>query len=132
MVAYSFKRRFVQSIRTGAKSQTVRNERKRHARPGELVQLYTGMRTRSCELIGTALCLAVSPIRFEFGERAMVEVHHRATYFREERDFFAQRDGFADWADLEAFWRAEHEALTAFEGVLIQWRAADLTGPPDE
>ena len=48
MVAYSFKRRFREPILAGSKQQTIRADRKRHARRGEALQLYTGMRTTQC------------------------------------------------------------------------------------
>lgn len=130
MVAYSFKARFGPLIATRAKTQTVRSGRKRHARPGETLQLYTGMRTRSCKLIATATCVAVSPIRFDFRpDREMVEVHHRAAVQPAELDFFAQSDGFADWADLKAFWAREHEGVERWEGVLIQWDPDSVVVP---
>lgn len=47
MVAYSFQKRFVEPIRSGRKRQTIRADRKRHARPGEVLQLYSGMRTNA-------------------------------------------------------------------------------------
>jgi hypothetical protein len=65
-VAYSFQRRFVAPILAGTKRQTIRAERKRHARPGEVVSLYHGMRTRQCFLIAQAPCVDVQPIRLQF------------------------------------------------------------------
>lgn len=73
MVAYSYKARFVEPIRLGLepgpwipgmKRQTIRADRKRHARPGEEIQHYRGMRTRQCFLIGRAICEAVRRIGF--------------------------------------------------------------------
>jgi hypothetical protein len=46
VVAYSFRQQFRPPILAGTKRQTIRADRKRHARPGEQLQLYTGMRTR--------------------------------------------------------------------------------------
>jgi len=64
MVAYSFKKVFVRQIETGRKRQTIRADRKRHARPGEPVQIYTGMRTRHCrKIIEDPICESVTPIR---------------------------------------------------------------------
>lgn len=123
MVAYSFKGRFAEPILSGSKRQTIRADRKRHARPGEELQLYTGMRTRSCRLIGRATCLTVSPIEIGFGYPPFVEVHHREAVRDDELDHFARADGFADWADLAAFWAAEHPDTPVFSGVLIQWGA---------
>ena len=35
VVSYSFKRQFIDPIKRGTKRQTIRADRKRHARPGE-------------------------------------------------------------------------------------------------
>lgn len=80
MVAYSFRQRFVAPIQVGLgtiehipgteyapKRQTIRANRKRHARPGEELQLYCGMRTKGCFLIGRARCTSVSGVRLQFG-----------------------------------------------------------------
>jgi Uncharacterized protein conserved in bacteria len=122
MVAYSFKGRFAEPILSGAKRQTIRADRKRHARPGEELQLYTGMRTRSCRLIGRAPCTFVGPIRIDL-EDGRIESLATGTAWTtlEEIDRFAQRDGFADWRDMARFWAAEHPDLPVFSGVLIQW-----------
>lgn len=122
MVAYSFKARFAEPIITGDKRQTIRAYRRRHARPGEELQLYTGMRTRQCRLIGHAICTDVQPV--------LIDVRCGAVYFprstdhiRDEAELnaFAVRDGFEDWEQMQAFWRKEHEGVAAFEGVLISW-----------
>jgi len=63
MVAYSFKAQFREPILAGTKRQTIRADRKRHARLGEALQLYTGMRTRQCKLIGRATCNALGFVR---------------------------------------------------------------------
>lgn len=133
MVAYSFKKQFEPKIRAGIKPQTMRNERKRHARPGEKVQLYYGMRTKHCRLIGTATCAAVLPVRIDF-KRCNILVEGRGLISGIDKlDAFAVKDGFEDWAAMRAFWRAEHSAqrkkgepspapLTAWRGVLIEWK----------
>lgn len=131
MVAYSFKARFAPLIRSGAKTQTVRAERKRHALAGETLQLYTGMRTRSCKLIAKATCVAVSPIRFVFEPQPLIFLHGLQHADEATLDHFAQRDGFTGWADLAAFWAKEHPDLTAFSGVLIQWRSDGLELGPE-
>lgn len=67
MVAYSFHRRFVPLIQSGIKRHTIRPHRKRHARPGEAVQLYTGMRTKACQKILAAdpVCGRVDEVRMD-------------------------------------------------------------------
>lgn len=122
MVAYSFQAQFRAPIIAGTKRQTLRNDRKRHAREGETLQLYTGMRTRQCRLIGTATCLGVSPVRLDFGNGRVefLETGNVATTL-DELHAFAQIDGFPSWGHLKEFWFTEHGRVTAWEGVRISW-----------
>ena len=62
MVAYSFQKQFGRPILDRTKSQTIRGPRKRHAYPGDDLQLYVGMRTKYCRLLARAKCASVSPI----------------------------------------------------------------------
>jgi hypothetical protein len=128
MVAYSFRSRFVEPIQARAKRQTIRAPRRRHARPGEALQLYTGMRTKQCRLIGLARCASVWPIRLsikpalhrhDFGE---VEYGGRVLNMIQDLDAFARTDGFDDWWHMRLFWLTEHGPhLDAWEGVMIRW-----------
>jgi len=123
MVAYGFKERFILPIRTGRKRQTIRAERKRHARPGETLQLYHGMRTRHCVLIGRAPCIDVRPVTLLFDdEREDLEgVIMPGFGFPGGLAGFAEADGFASWAELKAFWRLNHPGIDEFSGVIITW-----------
>lgn len=120
MVAYSFKGRFAEPILAGTKRQTIRNHRKRHARPGEQVQLYTGMRTKHCKLVGRAQCLAVELISIDLAQET-IGVEQMGYFGGPALDDFARLDGFADWADMAGFWRKEHPGQSEFHGVLISW-----------
>lgn len=93
MVAYSFKRRFVNPIRVGLgakplldlhgrpmedagaeirpKRQTIRafgKPRNRHARAGETLQLFHAMRTKSCYGVGVAICESFEGILLKWSE----------------------------------------------------------------
>ena len=133
MVAYSFKKQFGPPILAGTKAQTIRADRKRHARPGELVQLFTGMRTRQCRLLGEALCLSVWPIRMALRDD-IVFANDGWIRTLDDLDAFARRDGFQDWSQMVAFWADEHPGVDVFEGVLIRWQplapadALDIAG----
>jgi hypothetical protein len=124
MVAYSFQPRFIEPIRQGIKTQTIRaHGRRRHARPGELVQLYSGMRTAHCQrILPDVPCLEVMPIEIAFaqGEIARIRVDGLPCL---NLDAFAIRDGFTDAVDMWAFWRDHHpEAMgPGFFGVVIEW-----------
>lgn len=146
MVAYSFKRRFVEPIRWGLglgldlsaatakigtpKRQTIRGKRARHARPDEELQLYCAMRTKSCFLIGRAQCTDTMGISLYFhrpGNRGILRndsVRCAATgYLRRAKqlDAFARSDGFEDWNAMRAFWDEEHDGIREFEGHIIFW-----------
>jgi hypothetical protein len=137
MVAYSFKGQFVDPVRSGRKRQTVRmgrNGRARHARPGEPVQLYVGMRTRNCTKIiaPDPICTAVQVIMMWFSDE------HRITRISiDGTDLlpaamlqFAIDDGFDDTREVSAleamaeFWRVNHNKPEFFAGVVIRWEMA--------
>lgn len=141
MVAYGFKPFFEAQILTGFKRQTVRGDRRRHAHPGEDVQLYVGMRTRHCrKIIADPKCIAVLPIVIESTDLidagiAYIEIDGRPLN-RDEIEAFARLDGFApEWvngltsflngetarANMGAFWRVSHPELRRFQGALISW-----------
>lgn len=139
MVAYTFKRRFVERIRSGLSSvrlswdpepklQTIRAiGKRRHARPGEALQLYHGMRSRDCFKIGDAKCTRVREIRISFcnvAEGRIVVGDNPAIVSQAGLDDFAKRDGFDDWPDMQQFWREEHgdlKRLGPFVGILVEW-----------
>lgn len=139
MVAYSFKRRFVAPIKVGLgaiehipgteyvpKRQTIRADRKRHARPGEELQLYAGMRTKQCFLIGRARCKDVRDILItlkQIGGCVSVGSGNQrfAVYQGEGLGDFARADGFDGWASMVKFWKDEHGDIETFIGVLIEW-----------
>ena len=124
MVAYSFKACFAEDIVSGRKRQTIRAERKRHARPGERLQLFVGMRTRQCrKLIPDPVCLRVEPISIWVPtkhEPAAVIQAGKRQYVTEA---FAQADGFTSVEAFTRFWFDTH-GPGQFSGVLIGWGEA--------
>lgn len=57
MVAYNFSERFAGPVERGEKRQTIRKPRVNgHAKVGDSLQLYTGMRTASCRKLRDAVC----------------------------------------------------------------------------
>lgn len=125
MVAYSFKPRFAQQIVGGRKRQTIRASRRRHAREGERVQLYVGMRTRLCrKLIPDPVVMRVVPVELLIGPKTISSIRVDGVRFNAiEKRLFAQADGFANLHEMHAFWVANH-GEGRFDGVLICWSAA--------
>lgn len=135
MVAYNFKSAFINGIVFGEKRQTIRRDRKRHARPGEPVQLYTGMRTKHCRKLihPDPVCVGCDDITLRLGHQAGEPVQdiliNRIPLSAEEFDTFAVADGFrADGqfgpSQVMAMWwrRIHHTEL--FVGVLLRWEPA--------
>ena len=115
MVAYNFQKRFKGPVKRREKNQTVRPERKRHARVGEPVQLYYGMRTKQCEKLVTPdpVCKWVAPCVIT---RSLVRVAGLPIF---EVDQFARDDGFVDFSDMISWLENQHGL--PFTGVLIVW-----------
>lgn len=133
MVAYSFKRRFVPPIVDGRKRQTIRTAGlKRHARPGEQLQLYTEQRTKNCQLIGLARCVSVERIDIDVRRwLIMLQPLPRYRHEHEWLDYFARCDGFDNRFDMREFWIEVHGDGT-FSGVLITWDELILSAPMRE
>lgn len=60
MVAFNFKEDFAPKIEAGEKISTIRKTAR--CKPGDLMQLYTGQRTKKCRKIGEKKCIAVVEI----------------------------------------------------------------------
>lgn len=125
MVAYSFKTLFSDPIRSGRKTQTIRADRagrSRHARIGDQLQLYTGMRTRQCRLIGRAVCRDIMPLRIDFMADQIIAGGLIVAAGTDDLEEFAQLDGFKSWPGMRDFWEDEHGSLATFRGVIIYWK----------
>lgn len=129
MVAYSFQPRFVQAILAGTKAQTIRGARRRHARRGDMVQLYSGQRSRDCILLGEAPCIAADSVRLEFYPANFLPriwVNDQRINIV-EHNTFAQADGFEDIHDMQRFWLAKH-GNGPFVGTIIRWTPLAAAG----
>ena len=133
MVAYNFKPEFVDAIKAGTKSQTIRPiGKRRHVKPGERMQLFMNPYRKSmCKIIEDPVCVSVDLVhicRNDFGAPWM-----RITSFadgcstamwEDEMGDDALADGFPDVESFIAFFEDTYglpfEGLP-FEGVLIKW-----------
>jgi len=117
MPAYNFQKRFAPAVERGEKRQTIRAQgKRRHARPGERLALYTGQRTTSCRKLGMGICTAVRPLSID---EAGIFVDG-LPLSDAEAAALARADGFKDFVEMREWFRETHEGLP-FSGVLIQW-----------
>lgn len=127
MTAYNFKQRFAEKIIAKTKTQTCRAERRDGWRPreGTSLQLYTGLRTRSTKLLGTAKLISVADLKIDW-THSWVDITRNGVEKRVDcwkmspLDEFARADGFEKW---EEFWTFFHEVHPEpeFHGYIVTW-----------
>lgn len=131
MVAIDFDPRFEVAIREGWKTQTIRKPRERNPRPGDMLQLYTGMRTADCRRICQDVrCTDVLSVEITFGDDGGIDRIVTDGVPVKDLDAFAVRDGFTDSDDMAAFFKLKHGPMEIFHGFVIEWsmpRLADAT-----
>jgi hypothetical protein len=121
MPAYNFKGRFSELVANGAKPHTIRQRRARPTVAGDVLYLYTGMRTSQCRLLRTTVCTDVTSI--EIGKNVMGEDHvlHDGRYLdAAEIVALAKADGFAGAEAFFGFFRTTY-GPEVFRGELISW-----------
>jgi hypothetical protein len=123
MVALNFQTRFAEDVEYGKKRQTIRKTAR--CKPGTLLQLYTGMRTKNCRLLGKAICTRVTPVEicatgmFLNGKRLYAGHAYRGDIENYDSDF-AQKDGFGDFMEMAEWFHNRYGELP-FEGFVIEW-----------
>ena len=117
----NFAPEFAEDVEAGRKRQTVRKNRKRPISPGDILKLYTGMRTKHCRVLREAECTAVEQIAIGPGTVKINDtvLGPKAT------ESFAKRDGFFDAKAMFAWFARRYPGVTTLRGQLIQWEAED-------
>lgn len=114
MVAYNFQSQFADAVERGEKRRTIRAEgKRRHAKKGDLLQLYTGMRTKGCRKLGEAICSVSTYCAIREDGITL------GNYPRVDIDDFARGDGFRDFEHMKDWFRETHGI--PFIGRLIEW-----------
>lgn len=134
MVAFNFKKEFVSKIKTGVKTQTIRQ--KQRCKPLDKMQIYTGQRTKECKKIGEYQCMFVWKIGIMKEEikgktRKIIQITkpkngHFSQYIEgitdkdcENIESFAVLDGFDDSDSLFDFFEKTYGL--PFIGYLHKW-----------
>ena len=129
MVAYNFKERFAQAVEDGDKLQTIRAVRKRngHAKVGDVIQLYTGQRTKDCRKLGEGTCVAVEKVHIPDrpyditidGHQLQMRVGGQNIDPSKFDNDFAVANGFEDYVDMFSWFQDNY--ILPFDGILIKW-----------
>lgn len=121
MVAYNFRKQFAGDVESGKKRMTIR--RSRRANVGDIIQLYTGQRTRGCRFLGEGKVVRVDSITITdagpfFGNPDL---------WPKDKHAFAAMDGFESWGDmLEWFKNTYHdEEEWPFRGWITVWELVE-------
>ena len=120
MPAYNCQPRFVPMILDGSKHHTIRRKRKRPTKPGDLLKLYTGMRTKECKLIMSEKCTSVVPVKI-YPDTGSVVLDGKPLS-ETEVVIFASRDGFPDVYDFFEFFQRYTSVVREDELEVIYWR----------
>jgi hypothetical protein len=128
MPAYNFQKQFVPMILDRSKHHTVRPQRKRPTKPGDRLMLYTGMRTKECELIAISQCTSVVPIAFYPEPFIRVVLDGRALSDK-EITMFAERDGFQNVNDFFEFFERYPARVRENDLEAIHWDTGKLFMP---
>ena len=116
MPAYNFKSQFAEAIRTGQKRQSIRKPRKRRPTvPGDRLNLYTGMRTKNCQLLRSSFCKSVTSIMIR---DAGIEIGGVCLSWM-DTEIMARDDGFESVVEFFAFFEAQYGLPVELE--LIRW-----------
>lgn len=118
MVAFNFKAQFADDVERRIKRQTIRQ--KRRCRPGDALQLYTGMRTRKCRKLLDAVCTEVDEISIAVhGQFVCVRLNGELLPSVMSNEI-ARADGFDGVTSFAEFFEREYGGLP-FTGWLIRW-----------
>jgi hypothetical protein len=129
MVAYSFEARFEEPILAGVKRSTIQPiGQRRHAYPGDELQLYGGMRTKACRLLMRVPCLSTTSIAFTSAGAVTVwggGSFHMGMRSAEMADL-AAHEGFDGVEEMMA-WFEDRYGLPTPTMIRMRWNPATAT-----
>jgi len=114
VVAFNFSPEFADAVVSGEKVQTVRKTKR--AKPGDLLQLYTGQRTKNCRLLREAKCAYVDYVHIAPDGLTVGDTEKHPG----NADAFAKRDGFKNF-DAMLAWFAAKYGSPHFVGYVHRW-----------
>lgn len=129
MGLYNFQERFAPFILSGAKQHTIRAIRVHPDKHGNMLHLYTGLRTQNAKLLMRVPCVLVQEIKIELRTSEGEGVLAKGLRFPcvtidgyqlggDEKEQLALRDGFSSFHEMMKFW----DGRLPFEGRIIHWR----------
>lgn len=125
MALLGFKEQFVEAIRSGEKTHTIRGVRKVPIKVGETLYLYGKVRQRGMyRIVKPVTCTRIQSIWIgrAHAHTPVAAIHVDDAYLAfDERTKLALADGFASHAAMVMFWLKNNRL--PFTGQIIHWKA---------
>jgi len=122
MVAFNFKKQFADDVETGRKFSTIRE--KIRCKPGDNVQLYTGMRTKNCRKLREDVCTGAGSILINRNKAGAPYWSIREIWGDLELGWnglcLHEIEGFKNVEDFVRFF--EDQYGLPFSGYIYQWK----------
>lgn len=122
---YNFRKELATAIRYGVKAQTMRQNRKdgRVPKPGDLIRMFTGMRTAYCKSIGSSVVIECFPVYMDLSDlRGRVIVSNGIRLHFGEMESFAKLDGFPSALAMLEWFQKTYRPSDSFHGFCVRWR----------
>ena len=130
MPSLNFQKQFAPAVKAGIKRQTIRaNGKRKPFKKGDTLYLFTGMRTRSCERLGTEKCKSAVPFKIIQYDTVIATMYKiiigegfnavQYNHCSKEIAQLAKDDGFRSVIDFIYFFKNTHGL--PFHGQLIKW-----------
>lgn len=119
MGLYGFHKRFAPAILDGTKTHTIRGRRAHPDKPGNILHLYTGLRTKQAQLLLRVTCTRIQDISLTVDENDRFQAYIDGVQLApDELEALAKRDGFQGTRSMALWWNG----LYPFHGHIIHWK----------
>jgi len=111
MPALNFQKQFARAVKNGTKKQTIRAYRKNPIKEGDVLYLYTGMKTKNCIKLKEVVCKQTKQFAMKWDGIFIngKQLHWKQRIKLAKDDGFKCEDDFLDFFD------------DFFEGQIIYW-----------
>jgi hypothetical protein len=119
-----FKKQFKSPIKKEIKGFTLRDERKNTPKIGETLYMYTGLRTKACELITSNYTLKyIYPVKIEIFRKPIllkidIQINGNTLSKRDLKDFVLM-DGFKSVYDFLEYWTEGKEDIQINKSMMM-------------
>jgi len=116
MPLLNFQQQFADKVEKKIKRQTIRAWRKYPIRTGQILYLYTRLRTKLARRIGMYVCFSAQSIVIN---EDSFTIDGLLITNKKRLNLFAVKDGFESWNDMISWFKKTHGL--PFRGQLIKW-----------